>query len=549
MMEPIVGPFNERVGKIKLLAPKIPYLSNVTGDWIKDEEATNPEYWGRHLRHTVRFADAMGRLLNNPDWVLLEVGPGRTLNSLAVRHPDKSMEQVSLTTVRHPKEKIASDVAFILTSMGKLWLAGVKIDWKGFYENERRRRVTLPSYPFERKRYWIDTPKRTTATPGTYVRPEDDDMAEATVSKVSSQSDVAMSPKEEMIKQIWEDVLAIENIGRYDDFFELGGTSLIAVALVARLENALKVELTIRDFLNSPTISELVGIIDITDGKKENVKTKKPKGKSLPECMVRIKDGSKEKRALFLVHPIEGQVFFYRDLVEGLNTERAVYGFQARGLERDEDPFTTVSDMAAHYVASLLEKQPNGPYLLGGTSFGGIVAFEMSQQLSVTGEKVELLFLIDSPMPHKTPYELNEESDIIAFIARNVLKFEKDRVSWEKLRQLTPNEQITKILTEAKTDGKLPYDYEESGLMRLLAVFKANEKAMSEYSPSAYPGRLLFFRARESWNGNGSYHPEFFWTEFAGEGIEINTVPGNHITMNYGENVLPMAKRIGMCIG
>ncbi|MCG8634487.1 MAG: alpha/beta fold hydrolase [Desulfobacterales bacterium] len=550
MMAPVAGPFVERVGRMTLSPPKIPYISNVTGNWIKDEEAMDPEYWGRHLRHTVHFADGMGVLVKDPDLVLLEVGPGRTLNTLAVRHPDKSGDQVSLTSVRHPKERVNSDVAFILMTLGKLWLAGVKTDWAGFYKNERRHRVPLPSYPFERRRYWIDTPKRTTVTPGTYVRPEIDDMEnEETVSDPAAGDKAGMSPKEERIKQIWEDVLTIDNIGKHDDFFELGGNSLIAVALVSRLKTALKVELTVRDFLNFPTISELSGIIDISRENKSGKIKNPPKPKSLPKCMMRIKGGSGSKRPLFLVHPIEGQVFFYRDLALGLNTDRRVYAFQARGLGRGEEPFTTIPDMAAHYVDSLLEKQPKGPFLLGGTSFGGIVAFEMSQILTAAGESVELLFLIDSPMPQKTPFKLDDDSDIVVFIARNILKIDKDRISRDQLRQLDLNGQINRLLEEAKHNGSLPEDYEASGLMRLIRVFKANEKAMNRYSPSTYPGRLIYFRAKESWNVNGSYRPEFFWTDYAGEGIEINTVPGNHITMNYGENVLPMAKRIGACLG
>jgi amino acid adenylation domain-containing protein len=154
MMEPIVEPFAERVRAITLNPPQIPYVSNVTGAWITAAEATDPGYWARHLHRTVRFAEGLQRLLEDPAQVLLEVGPGRTLSTLATRHPDKAPEQIVLSSVRHPQDS-QSDVAFLLTTLGRLWLAGVAVDWRGFCTHERRRRVSLPTYPFERQRYWV----------------------------------------------------------------------------------------------------------------------------------------------------------------------------------------------------------------------------------------------------------------------------------------------------------------------------------------------------------------------------------------------------------
>jgi acyl transferase domain-containing protein/acyl carrier protein len=155
MMEPIVGPFEERVRQVELHAPRVPYISNVTGTWITAEEATDPRYWGRHLRETVRFADGVSVLAQMPERVLLEVGPGRTLRTLAQQHPDRAPEQVMLSSMRHPRDA-EDDQAFLLRTLGQLWLAGVTVDWEGFYEGERRRRISLPTYPFERQRYWIE---------------------------------------------------------------------------------------------------------------------------------------------------------------------------------------------------------------------------------------------------------------------------------------------------------------------------------------------------------------------------------------------------------
>jgi acyl transferase domain-containing protein len=158
MMEPILEPFTQRVKQVNLKPPQIPYLSNVTATWITAEQATDSTYWGQHLRQTVRFAEGLQELLKEPAQILLEVGPGKTLSTLARRHPDKQAEQVVLSSVRHPQES-GSDVAFLLNALGQLWLAGVKVDWSGFYSHEQRYRLPLPTYPFERQRYWIEPPK------------------------------------------------------------------------------------------------------------------------------------------------------------------------------------------------------------------------------------------------------------------------------------------------------------------------------------------------------------------------------------------------------
>lgn len=161
MMEPILDAFQARVEQVHLTSPQIPYISNLTGTWITAQESTSSAYWAAHLRQTVRFAEGLQVLLKQPTQVLLEVGPGRTLSKLAKQHPAKHPEQVVVTSLRHPQEK-QSDIAFLLNTLGHLWLAGVSVDWSGFYAHEERHRLPLPNYPFERERYWIDPPKSTT---------------------------------------------------------------------------------------------------------------------------------------------------------------------------------------------------------------------------------------------------------------------------------------------------------------------------------------------------------------------------------------------------
>ncbi|HHP7244801.1 MAG TPA: type I polyketide synthase, partial [Elainellaceae cyanobacterium] len=165
MMAPILDTFKEQVQQFDLTPPQIPYISNVTGTWITTEAATDPCYWASHLRQTVRFADGLQVMLQDPARIFLEVGPGRTLSTLVKQHPAKHPEQLVLTSLHHPKET-QSDIGFLLSTVGRLWLGGVQIDWSEFYARECRYRLPLPSYPFERHRYWLAS-QDTSETPST----------------------------------------------------------------------------------------------------------------------------------------------------------------------------------------------------------------------------------------------------------------------------------------------------------------------------------------------------------------------------------------------
>jgi len=156
MMEPVLAPFVERVKAMTLHPPQIPYISNVTGVWITAAEATDPEYWGRHLRQSVRFADGAGELLKEPNRVLLEVGPGTTLTTLAKQQGTNGQVQAVVSSLRHPNQQ-QSDEVVILKTLGQLYLAGVEVDWAALHQGESRRRVQLPTYAFERARYWVES--------------------------------------------------------------------------------------------------------------------------------------------------------------------------------------------------------------------------------------------------------------------------------------------------------------------------------------------------------------------------------------------------------
>ncbi|MCC7338880.1 MAG: HAD-IIIC family phosphatase [Pirellulaceae bacterium] len=160
MMDPVVEPFAEQLRGVALQTPQIPIVSTVTGQPLTDAQAVDPNYWARHLRETVRFTDALAAITTDSDAVLLEVGPGQTLSTLARQHPGRNGEQSVLATLPHAKQS-SSAREHLLLALGRLWQAGVDVDWKSrFGDQHHRRRLHLPVYPFERLRYWLEPERK-----------------------------------------------------------------------------------------------------------------------------------------------------------------------------------------------------------------------------------------------------------------------------------------------------------------------------------------------------------------------------------------------------
>jgi acyl transferase domain-containing protein len=158
VVEPILKDFTDFLTRLRMNAPQTPFISNVTGARITDAEATSPSYWARHLRQTVRFADGLSEVLQDPDAALLEVGPGQALGTLAKQHPDRLPDHAVLSSMRSASDPDPDELALMKT-LGRLWLCGVEVDWSRLHAGQLRHRLPLPTYPFERQSYWIDRKK------------------------------------------------------------------------------------------------------------------------------------------------------------------------------------------------------------------------------------------------------------------------------------------------------------------------------------------------------------------------------------------------------
>lgn len=155
MMDPILADFEKEFENVTLQPPQTPFISNFSGTWISNEEATSPSYWSLHLRHTVRFEKGISNLLKEDGTVFIECGPGKSLCSFVKHHPERKSQHKTINMFRHQRNN-TPDSKLLMSQLGQLWLNGIDIDWTAFYENEKRQRLPLPTYPFERQKYWIN---------------------------------------------------------------------------------------------------------------------------------------------------------------------------------------------------------------------------------------------------------------------------------------------------------------------------------------------------------------------------------------------------------
>jgi acyl transferase domain-containing protein len=265
MMNPIMEPFAELIKKVNLREPHVPYVSNVTGNWITGTEATDPHYWVKHLRQTVLFAEGLRHFVDDPKWIFLEIGPGNTLCSFAQRA--KTDAHIALSSLRHPLQS-TPDAAFMLASLGHLWMAGVRTAWSKVNADATHYRVPLPTYPFERQRYWIDRREGIAVDrSGEQLQPvKDDELAIGTPLHprpgVANSFTAARTNLEHSVAGVWQERLGIAQIGVQDNFYELGGDSLLATQIVAELREMFAIELSLNHFFDKQTIAGVAECIE-----------------------------------------------------------------------------------------------------------------------------------------------------------------------------------------------------------------------------------------------------------------------------------------------
>ncbi len=269
LLDSVLPDFKREIEGIELRPPRKRWISNLSGDWITPEQAIDPDYWVDHLRGAVRFSQGLETLLEDcPRSLLLEVGPGNSLGSLVRLHQGPGGPE-PIASLPHPRSK-TSDGRALLSAVGRLWLAGVGVSWEAIGQGSRRR-VGLPTYPFERRRFWLESQPIEKDRRGENRSPSSpcEEAAENGAGPNSQPLDGA--PAEPLdtgggtvadrLAEVWKETLGLEEIGVDDDFFDIGGHSLTATRIVARIQELFSIELPLKAVFETPTIAGLAGCI------------------------------------------------------------------------------------------------------------------------------------------------------------------------------------------------------------------------------------------------------------------------------------------------
>ncbi|MGC1676242.1 MAG: amino acid adenylation domain-containing protein [Candidatus Binataceae bacterium] len=335
------------------------------------------------------------------------------------------------------------------------------------------------------------------------------------------------------LSNLWEEVLGIRPVGVKDNFFELGGHSLAAVRLFALIEKRLGKKVPLATLFQGATVEHLASIL-------------RQHAKEVPSSsLVPIQPNGK-RSPLFLIHPAGGHVFPYVHLANSLDPDQPCYGLQARGLEEGQEPHTRIEDMAAFYIDAMRSVQAEGPYFLGGWSMGGVVAFEMAQQLRVQGQRTALLALLDTRIPDVDEEFADAEFEV-TLLVDFVRYFGLSLDPRDALARLPKHELLERVLEYAKRAGLMPVDIEVSQAQPFIDLCKADFRATQKYTLCHYPGRITLFKAAQELAGISS-DPTFGWSRWADGGVEIHVVPGNHATMVYKPYVAVLAEQLRACL-
>jgi amino acid adenylation domain-containing protein len=342
--------------------------------------------------------------------------------------------------------------------------------------------------------------------------------------------DAYVAPRDEVelkLSHIWEDVLKISPVGVTDNFFDLGGHSLLAVRLMAQIHKAFDVWLPLSSLFDEATVEMLaLRLRRPHTGSHDPLVAIQPQGHRLP---------------LFFVHAAGGNVLCYSDLAKHLGPDQPFYGLQSFGFEEGTEPLNRIEDMAACYVAAIVKAQAEGPYLLGGWSMGGIVAYEMAQQLVRNGQQVALLALLDHSPPE--PGDIDEGLDEISLMQR----FFDGRVEIdpESLEAMSVDQRLAYFLQQATSLKLVPPDLGISQIKSYLKVYRANVRALRSYSAEPYAGRITLLRTKYEIAGADD---TLGWGALAAQGVDVFEVPGKHSDMMTEPHLNILAQYLKACL-
>ena len=351
--------------------------------------------------------------------------------------------------------------------------------------------------------------------------------------------------------QIWSKVLKIDKVSVQDNFFDLGGHSLLAPYLITQIKEQLGKEIAVTTLFQNPTIEQLATII------------KTGLDPSNQSCLVPIQPHG-SKPPFFCVPGAGGRPFYFYHLGRYLGKDQPFYSFE-NDLYQQFGEITRIEDIASIYLKAMQDLQPQGPYFLGGHSYGGNVAFEMAQQLVNQGEQVALLAIIDSSAPTYKDKQILldyinwDHARWLAEVSKGIEVYldKTIDISYETLQLLTVEEQLKYALNFFKLANMLPPNAETRQLEKIVQAYKTSCLCLIDYLPKqTYPGKITIIRASEELSDDPNKDliagdcedSSLGWSEFSTEPVEIHFVLGNHVSIMVEPHVQILAEELKVCL-
>lgn len=588
----------------ELSPPQVAMVSAVTGEALTTDALRSPRYWARHAIEPVNVVGAFATLRGWGEPVFVELGPERCMASLCRWNaPDAAhVAPLASDVADHrgaagaPRRRV--DPILRAAALATCHGAHLGAPHGTADPTSGPRRVHLPTYPFARDRHWVDAEPAAADA----IAPLSLSMASAPAPLAPTASHARpglgvdyrapATSAERSLVAMCEALLGVEGIGVDDDFFALGGDSLVTMRLIAEIRRVHGVELPPSAAFDGFSVARLASYLpsDIDpaapDGHAAEAPTPSdadtvprppqpgPTASSLPRCLVPLRR-SGTRAPLFFVHPAAGVVFPYVELARTLDPDRPFWGLQAAGLDGQEAPDLDVPAMARRYVRALRQVQPTGPYHLGAFSFGCYIAFEMALQLDDAGESVGLLALVDeaAPLDGHRPSPAMMSRILFGRAGKTFLHHLHDyaflrdanrRARGDKgtvSRLLGPRGQRTlrQLLQRSTMAALLPDDTHEialdqgamSPMFRLLAI---HLRETLSYTPSrALPIKATLLTSqwatdRPFWI-RGDPDPTFGWSKLAQHGVDIRRLTGDHLALIRHPHVKRLASELESALG
>jgi len=357
----------------------------------------------------------------------------------------------------------------------------------------------------------------------------------------------ARDPIEEKLVELWEAVLDVRPISIKDNFFEIGGHSLLAERLTAHIRREFDKTIKLSTFFEKPTVEQIAALLREGDVHWSD------------SPLVALKpDGTRPP--FFCVHSLSGEVAIYSNLARSMPADQPFYAFRTAHPSEVGDEAQSIRSMASTYVELMVSVQPHGPYHLGGYSFGCVIAFEMAQQLRAQGRQVGLLVLVDGISPFAL-HQIGERGDAVTFagIVRDWARMEKVELALphELIRSLSPEKGLEYILAQVKSANLLKANQDIGWVRRFLNGIKARSQAIRDYSPTQYDGTITLFRSTEVEQesakalieaGVDVLDPKRGWDKLSTKPLDTHFISGHHATLLQMPHVERLAQELVTCM-